>query len=92
MFISVLCYAVATLTEYFEVYGKLDKVEVKRDPSTSESKGFAFITYSDPSVVLNVLEDQDKDGHFIDNKRVRSNHMALLSFCVVYLETCCYAY
>ena len=92
MFISVLRFAVATLSEYFEEYGKLKDVVVKRDPSTLESKGFAFIKYEDPSVVLNVLEDQDKNGHYIDDKRVRSNHMALLSFCAVYLETCCYAY
>ena len=40
---------------YFSNYGELAEVMVMKDPATRRSRGFGFVTFSDPSAVDKVL-------------------------------------
>jgi len=43
------------LTTYFSAFGYVTGAEVKRDPLTGNSRGFAFVTYDSPEAVQRVL-------------------------------------
>lgn len=53
------------LREYFAQFGKVESSMIMRDPS-GRSRGFAFLTFSDPAAV-NVVVSRE---HFLDNKNV----------------------
>ena len=44
-----------SIREYFSFFGELAEVMVMKDPATRRSRGFGFITFSDPSSVDKVL-------------------------------------
>ncbi|XP_043192401.1 RNA-binding protein Musashi homolog Rbp6-like isoform X2 [Amphibalanus amphitrite] len=58
------------LREYFCRYGDVNEVMVMKDPTTRRSRGFGFVTYSDPASVDKVLASgtHELDGKKIDPK------------------------
>lgn len=55
------------LREHFGAYGDIDSINVKTDPSTGRSRGFAFIVYSSPESIDKVVAVSE---HIINNKKV----------------------
>ncbi len=55
-----------SLRHYFSVFGKVTKVLLVRNPNTQKSRGFGFVTFSDPNAVDLVL----KQEHYLDGRRV----------------------
>ena len=37
------------IKEYFETFGEIESVNLKTDPNTGRSRGFAFIVFKEPS-------------------------------------------
>lgn len=65
-----------TLQAHFEQFGEVVDADVRTDPTTGRSKGFGFITFSDPSSVeacLDVKAEQNIDGRWVDVKRYGEN-------------------
>ncbi|KAK7061327.1 hypothetical protein R3P38DRAFT_2828878 [Favolaschia claudopus] len=65
------------LRNYFSEFGKVDACTIMRDPSGT-SRGFAFMTFEDPSSVTLVLgREHFLDGKSIDPKRAipREEHL-----------------
>ncbi|XP_018022219.1 RNA-binding protein Musashi homolog Rbp6, partial [Hyalella azteca] len=58
------------LREYFCKFGDINEVMVMKDPTTRRSRGFGFVTFSDPSGVDKVLTlpTHELDGKKIDPK------------------------
>ncbi|KAL3228111.1 hypothetical protein MRX96_004029 [Rhipicephalus microplus] len=58
------------LREYFSKFGDITEVMVMKDPSTRRSRGFGFVTFSDPASVDKVLASgpHELDGKKIDPK------------------------
>lgn len=58
------------LREYFSKFGDINEVMVMKDPTTRRSRGFGFVTFSDPSSVDKVLTlaAHELDGKKIDPK------------------------
>ena len=54
------------LKEYFEKYGEVESIALKRDLTTGRSRGFAFIEFKESTSVDKVFEGD----HAINNKRV----------------------
>jgi len=55
------------LKEYFGKFGTVEKVELKLDPMTGRSRGFAFIVYEEADSVAKVMAAGD---HAINSKKV----------------------
>ncbi|XP_026292163.2 RNA-binding protein squid isoform X1 [Frankliniella occidentalis] len=55
------------LREHFGSYGEIESINVKTDPTTGRSRGFAFIVFSQSSTIDKVLQAGD---HIINNKKV----------------------
>lgn len=55
-----------TFVKYFEKYGELTDSVIMKDRHTGRPRGFGFITYADPSVVDEVIQDT----HVINGKQV----------------------
>lgn len=53
------------LKEYFGKYGELERVQLKMDPTTGRSRGFAFILYNDSAS----MEAAAADEHTIKGKK-----------------------
>ncbi|XP_037567331.1 RNA-binding protein Musashi homolog Rbp6 isoform X2 [Dermacentor andersoni] len=72
MFIGGLSWQTAPegLREYFSKFGDITEVMVMKDPSTRRSRGFGFVTFSDPASVDKVLASgpHELDGKKIDPK------------------------
>ncbi|KAF8990265.1 hypothetical protein BDQ17DRAFT_1372173 [Cyathus striatus] len=65
------------LRDYFSQFGKVDACTIMRDPSGT-SRGFAFLTFEDPSAVDAVVgREHVLDGKSIDPKRAipREEHL-----------------
>ena len=45
-----------SIREYFSSFGDLAEVMVMKDPATRRSRGFGFITFSDPTAVEKVMK------------------------------------
>ena len=58
------------LKEYFGKFGDIAEVMVMKDPTTKRSRGFGFVTFSDPNSVDKVLAH---GLHDLDGKKVRQN-------------------
>ncbi|ELT93572.1 hypothetical protein CAPTEDRAFT_180669 [Capitella teleta] len=58
------------LREYFAKYGEISECMVMRDPITKRSRGFGFVTFSDPASVDKVLANgpHELDSKVIDPK------------------------
>lgn len=55
----------ATFTNHFGKYGDIINAVLMMDKNTSRLRGFGFVTFANPSVVDNVIEDT----HFINGKK-----------------------
>ncbi|KAG6663031.1 hypothetical protein CIPAW_03G283200 [Carya illinoinensis] len=55
-----------TFVSYFEKYGTITDSVIMKDRHTHRPRGFGFITYEDPSVVDQVIQDD----HIINGKQV----------------------
>lgn len=55
------------LREYFSKFGEIESVTVKVDPFTGQSRGFAFIVFSDPQTIDKLLSAGD---HYINKRQV----------------------
>lgn len=55
------------LREHFGQYGDIESINVKTDPQTGRSRGFAFIVYTSPDAIEKVTADPE---HVINNKKV----------------------
>jgi len=72
MFIGGLSWQTSpeSLREYFSKFGEIAEVMVMKDPTTRRSRGFGFVTFSDPSAVDKILAQgtHELDGKKIDPK------------------------
>jgi len=59
-----------SIREYFSSFGDLAEVMVMKDPATRRSRGFGFITFSDPKAVEKVLKYpvHQLDGKIVEPK------------------------
>ena len=60
-----------SIREYFSIFGELAEVMVMKDPATRRSRGFGFITFSEPHSVdkVRVVGIQaEQGGNSIDKK------------------------
>jgi len=59
-----------SIREYFSAFGELAEVMVMKDPATRRSRGFGFITFSDPRSVDDVLKYpvHQLDGKLVEPK------------------------
>ncbi|KAI4308578.1 hypothetical protein L6164_031636 [Bauhinia variegata] len=55
-----------TFVKYFEKYGEITDSVIMKDRHTGRPRGFGFITYADPSVVDQVIQED----HVINGKQV----------------------
>ncbi|KAA0184209.1 RNA-binding protein Musashi [Fasciolopsis buskii] len=55
------------LRDYFQNYGEIKEFMIMRDPLTKRSRGFGFVTFSDPLCVEKVLEAAP---HILDSKKI----------------------
>lgn len=55
------------LREHFGQYGEIESINVKTDPQTGRSRGFAFIVYKSPEAIEKVTAVSE---HVINNKKV----------------------
>ncbi|PON87983.1 Splicing factor-like protein [Trema orientale] len=55
-----------TFVKYFEKYGEITDSVIMKDRQTGRPRGFGFITYADPSVVDQVIQET----HVINDKQV----------------------
>ena len=58
------------LRQYFSEFGKVEDCLILRDPD-GRSRGFAFLTFEDPSSVNKVMVRE----HVLDGKTVRCNRL-----------------
>ncbi|KAL6839366.1 hypothetical protein ACP4OV_030636 [Aristida adscensionis] len=59
-----------TFTKHFKKYGAITDSVIMRDKLTRMPRGFGFVTFSDPSVLDRVLEDEHViDGRTVEVKR-----------------------
>ncbi|KAL7733121.1 hypothetical protein ACLKA6_004644 [Drosophila palustris] len=56
-----------SLRDYFGRYGDISEAMVMKDPTTRRSRGFGFVTFSDPNSVDKVLT---QGTHELDGKKV----------------------
>lgn len=52
--------------KYFEKYGEITDSVIMKDRHTGRPRGFGFITYADPSVVDQVIQE----NHVVNGKQV----------------------
>ncbi|EHS62844.1 hypothetical protein PGT21_030608 [Puccinia graminis f. sp. tritici] len=58
------------LKQYFAQFGNVVHCTIMRDPTNGRSRGFAFLTFADPTVVNKVMvKEHFLDGKLIDPKR-----------------------
>lgn len=62
------------LKQYFAQFGNVVHCTIMRDPTNGRSRGFAFLTFSDPTVVNKVMVKE----HFLDGKLVRGLDLLLI--------------
>ncbi|KAJ3131509.1 hypothetical protein HDU90_008252 [Geranomyces variabilis] len=59
-----------SMRTYFEKFGEVEDCVVMKDPTTSRSRGFGFLTFKDPQSVEEVVQlEHTLDGKIIDPKR-----------------------
>jgi len=62
------------LKAYFEKFGKVKEVSIKKDQHTQRSRGFAFVVFEEEGCVEKVLavEEHELDGRKIDAKKAKA--------------------
>lgn len=65
LLIGIVSYA-AQFVKHFGKYGEIIDSVIMKDRKTGQPRGFGFVTYADPSVVDQVIEDT----HIINGKQV----------------------
>ncbi|PON44346.1 Splicing factor-like protein [Parasponia andersonii] len=61
------------LSDYFGQYGEVTQTVIMRDKTTGRPRGFAFVVFSDPSVLDTVVNEKHTiDGRAVDAKRALS--------------------
>ena len=55
------------IKEYFEQFGEIDNVNLKMDPMTGRSRGFAFVVFKDVGGIDSALQQQ---AHVVKGKKV----------------------
>ena len=70
--------------KYFEKYGEITDSVIMKDRQTGRPRGFGFITYADPAVVDQVIQD----NHVINGKQVRFSSL----FDFVFLFVCLFMF
>lgn len=55
------------LRDHFSAYGEIESINVKTDPNTGRSRGFAFIVFKAPDSIDKVMAAEE---HTINNKKV----------------------
>jgi len=72
------------LREYFTQYGEIENINIKTDPMSGQSRGFAFVQFVNAKTVDDLLAAGD---HFIANKKVDPKRVS----CRTYLSStrCC---
>lgn len=55
------------LRDHFGQYGDIDSINIKTDPTTGRSRGFAFIVYKEAEAIDKVVQNPE---HVISNKKV----------------------
>ncbi|KQK17940.1 heterogeneous nuclear ribonucleoprotein A0 isoform X2 [Brachypodium distachyon] len=59
-----------TFSKHFQKYGAITDSVIMKDKHTKMPRGFGFVTFSDPSVIDRVLEDEHTiDGRTVEVKR-----------------------
>lgn len=61
------CSFAEELRDHFSAYGEIESINVKTDPNTGRSRGFAFIVFKAPDSIDKVMSAGD---HTINNKKV----------------------
>lgn len=66
----------AKLREHFSKYGEIDSINVKTDPNTGRSRGFAFIVFNVPEAIDKVINAGDHviNGKKVDPKKAKARH------------------
>lgn len=59
------------MRKYFEKFGAVEKVTLKTDPMTGESRGFGFILYEDKASVEAVMAEET---HTLNGKKIGPRH------------------
>ncbi|KAL8141073.1 hypothetical protein V2J09_007094 [Rumex salicifolius] len=63
---------VTALTEYFSRYGEVSFSTIARDRNSGNPRGFAFVTFTDPSSALKALNDHHEiDGRTVEVKKAK---------------------
>jgi len=65
------------LREYFTQYGEIENINIKTDPFSGQSRGFAFVQFVNAKTVDDLLAAGD---HFIANKKVDPKRVSF--FCL----------
>jgi RNA recognition motif-containing protein len=68
-----LCYVAPLCVLSLNIPQKVDACTIMRDPETGRSRGFAFLTFEEPSSVNAVMVRE----HYLDGKAVRHLHMSV---------------
>lgn len=66
LFVSDSVDSAETFVKYFERYGEITDSVIMKDRHTGRPRGFGFITYADPNVVDQVIQE----NHIINDKQV----------------------
>ncbi|XP_065157711.1 RNA-binding protein squid isoform X3 [Atheta coriaria] len=64
------------LREHFGKYGEIESINVKTDPNTGRSRGFAFIVFNTPDAIDKVVEAGEHviNGKKVDPKKAKARH------------------
>lgn len=65
------------LREYFTQYGEIENINIKTDPMSGQSRGFAFIQFVNAKTVDDLLAAGD---HFIANKKVDPKRVSFIKY------------
>jgi len=64
------------LREHFKAYGDIESINVKTDPNTGRSRGFAFIVFNSADAIEKVIGAGDHviNGKKVDPKKAKARH------------------
>uniref|UniRef100_A0A1E1W6C5 RRM domain-containing protein n=1 Tax=Pectinophora gossypiella TaxID=13191 RepID=A0A1E1W6C5_PECGO len=64
------------LREHFGAYGEIESINVKTDPNTGRSRGFAFIVFKSPESIDKVMAagEHTINGKKVDPKKAKARH------------------
>lgn len=71
------------IREYFTQYGEIENVNIKTDPFSGQSRGFAFVQFVNAKTVDDLLAAGD---HFISNKKVDPKRVSYVNYIMYILS------